>query len=230
MKFDSALMVQALPELLGGAATTIWLSVVSILFGLVLGIVFGIFSVCPIRWLTWLARLYADAIRGTPLLVQIFILYYALPPLGITLSAPVAGILGLGVNSGGYIAEIVRAGIQSIPRGQVEAARGTGLTYIQVLRHVVLPQAMILVLPPLTNEFITLVKATSLVSTIAIAELLRTGQHIIARTFAPLEIYLGVAGIYLAINLLLRQVMQFFENYAARTVGMVHRVAQEVGV
>lgn len=227
---DFPFFVASIPELLAGASTTLWLSGVSIVFGLLLGLSFGVASVCPVRALNVVARIYADTVRGTPLLVQIFFLYYALPSLGITLSAPAAGILALGINSGAYVAEIVRGGILAVPRGHVEAARSLGLSYTHTMRGIVLPQSMFLVLPPLTNEFITLVKATSLVSTIAIAELLRTGQHIIARTFAPIEVYLGVALIYLAMNLVLRQVMQFFESFAHKRLGVSATPLQEVGV
>lgn len=232
MQFDPGIVLKYLPWLLKGLGVTIYFTVTSLALGLSLGLVFAICRIHPWRPLRVLARVYVDVIRGTPLLVQIFILYYALPAVGIDLSAHVAGILGLGINAGAYIVEIFRAGIEAVPRAHVEAARALGLSYMHTMRRVVLPQAVMLVLPPLTNEFITQVKATSLISTIAIGEMLRAGQLAISITFAPVEIYLAVALLYLSVNQALSQLVQYFERKAEARGGRgeARRTMQDVGV
>ena len=210
--FDFQLIVTYLPDLLHG----LWITVLFTLGGLALGLVIGVFAavlgLSRLRVLHWLVHAYVDFIRGTPLLLQLFILYYALPPLGIKMSATTAGILGLGINAGAYLAEIFRAGFEAVPRAHVQAARSLGMSYRQTLIRIELPQAAALVLPPLANEMISLVKSTSLISTISIAELLRSGQIAVSVTFAPLEIYTVVALFYLAINLSLSNLVRWLER------------------
>jgi ABC-type amino acid transport system permease subunit len=190
-----------------------------------------VFGLSRSRVLHWLVRGYVDAIRGTPLLLQLFILYYALPPLGLKMSATTAGILGLGINAGAYLAEIFRAGIEAVPPAHVQAARSLGMSYIQTLTRIQLPQASMLVLPPMANEIISLVKSTSLISTISIGELLRSGQIAVSITFAPLEIYAVVAAMYLAVNLLLSAVVRHLEaRVGSRARREAHRTLVEVGV
>ena len=151
-------------------------------------------------------------IRGTPLLVQIFLIYFGLPALGINVPAYWSGVIALGLNSGGFQAEIVRAGIESIDRGQSEAARSIGMSRFQTLMFILVPQTIRRVIPPLTNELITLVKSSSLLSAIAALELTHAGQLIIARTFAPFEIYAAVALIYLVIVSLLSRASALLER------------------
>jgi len=143
------------------------------------------------------ARAYVFVFRGTPLLVQIFLIYFGLPALGINVPAYWSGVIALGLNSGGFQAEIVRAGIESIDRGQSEAARSIGMSRFQTLIFILVPQTVRRVIPPLTNELITLTKSSSLLSAIAVLELTHAEQAIIARTFAPFEIYAAVAVMYL---------------------------------
>lgn len=224
---DFSVVIVNLPGLLHGLGYTVFFTVTSLALGLVIGVIVAVFRVCPVWPLKVLGLIYVEIIRGTPLLVLLFILYYALPQVGIKMSAITAGILGLGINAGAYIAEIFRAGIQAVPVGQVEAARTVGLSYGQTMRKVVLPQAISLVLPPMTNETISQVKATSLVSTIAIAELLRAGQQIISMTFAAVEIYAAVAILYLAVNLLLAWIARRLEKRQSkgrRYIGQVNEV------
>ena len=195
--FDLGLIVDSVPFLLRGAVYTVQVSVLAIAFGLVLGWLFGLASVSGVAALRAVTGCYVQFIRGTPLLVQIFLIYFGLPVLGLNLPAYWSGVIALGLNSGGFQAEIVRAGIESIDRGQTEAARSIGMSRFQTLVFILVPQTIRRVLPPLTNELITLVKSSSLLSAIAALELTHAGQLIIARTFAPFEIYAAVALIYL---------------------------------
>jgi len=195
--FDLGLIVDSVPFLLRGAVYTVQVSVLAIAFGLVLGWLFGLAAVSGVAALRPVTSCYVQFIRVTPLLVQIFLIYFGLPVLGLNLPAYWSGVIALGLNSGGFQAEIVRAGIESIDRGQTEAARSIGMSRFQTLVFILVPQTIRRVIPPLTNELITLVKSSSLLSAIAALELTHAGQLIIARTFAPFEIYAAVALIYL---------------------------------
>ena len=229
--FDTQVVITYLPDLLHGLWTTILFTLGGLALGLVIGVVAAVIGLSRSRLMHWIVRAYVDFIRGTPLLLQLFILYYALPGLGVKLSAPTAGILGLGFNAGAYLAEIFRAGFEGVPRAHVQAARSLGMSYRQTLIRIELPQAATLVLPPLANEMISLVKSTSLISTISIAELLRSGQIAVSVTFAPLEIYTVVAVFYLAINLSLATLVRWLEGRTgsgARTEA--RRTLMDVGV
>ena len=214
--FDLNLVLRYLPDFWRGTLATLWISGASLILALLLGLVGGLARVSPVSGAQWCARLYTDVIRGTPALMQIFFIYFGLPSVGIRLSAPVAGVLALGINSGAYISEIVRAAIQSIERGQMEAARGLGMSYRQAMRRVILPQTVRRAIPPVTGELISLVKGSSLLSVISIGELTRVGTQILGVTFRPLEAYLPVAVIYLLINALLTQLTIHFEGHLAR--------------
>jgi len=197
--FDFALIVQSIPFLLRGAVYTVQVSVLAIVFGLALGWLLGLAAVSGVPALSAVSWAYVQFIRGTPLLVQIFLIYFGLPALGINVPAFWSGVIALGLNSGGFQAEIVRAGIESIDRGQAEAARSIGMSAFQTLLLILVPQTIRRVIPPLTNELITLTKSSSLLSAIAVLELTHAGQAIIARTFAPFEIYSAVAVFYLVL-------------------------------
>jgi len=191
--FDFRLIVESIPLLVKGAVYTVQVSVLAIVFGLVLGWMLGLVAVSGVRWLRAIAWGYVQFIRGTPLLVQIFLIYFGLPTLGINIPAYWSGVIALGLNSAGFQAEIVRAGIES------EAARSIGMSSFQTLMFILVPQTIRRVIPPLTNELITLTKSSSLLSAIAVLELTHAGQAIIARTFAPFEIYAAVAVFYLVL-------------------------------
>ncbi len=214
-QFDPHLFLKILPDLAYGALVTLKFSILSTLFGLVIGTVFGIFRIVKNPVLNAISMAYVEVIRGTPLLVQIMIVYYGLPQAGITLPPDISGVLALSINSGAYIAEIIRAGIQSVPKGQMEAARSLGMTYVQAMRYVVLPQAFRNILPALGNEFIALIKDSSLLSVIAIAELTRVGMQIYAVTFNAWTPLLGVALFYLMMTLPLSRLV----DYAQRRIG-----------
>jgi len=206
------LIVESLPLLLRGAVYTVEVSVLAIVAGLVLGWLFGLSAVSGLRALRAVTWCYVYFIRGTPLLVQIFLIYFGLAALGLNLPAFWSGVVALGLNSGGFQAEIVRAGIESIDRGQSEAARSIGMSRFQTLLFILVPQTIRRVIPPLTNELITLVKSSSLLSAIAALELTHAGQLIIARTFAPFEIYAAVAVIYLVLVSFLSRISALLER------------------
>jgi His/Glu/Gln/Arg/opine family amino acid ABC transporter permease subunit len=201
MDFDSKIFFDTLPSLAWGAVTTAKLAVMSALLGLVVGVLGGLARVSRHRPLRTLAFAYVTLIRGLPLLVILLFLYYGLPSVGVLLPATVVAVLALALTNGAYVTEIVRAGIESIDRGQMRAARSLGMSYPLAMRRIVLPQALRRVLPPLTNESITLLKNTALVSVIAISDLLRAGVDAMtwkANTFSP---FAGVALFYLALTL-----------------------------
>ena len=196
-----AALANNLPLLLGGLATTIWLSALALVLALALGVVFGVCRIAPLAPLRAIGTAYVEFFRNTPLLVQTFFAYFGLPAVGIRLPGFAAAFLALGVYTGAFIAEVVRAGILSIGRGQLEAARALGLTYLQMMRHVVLPQAVATTVPPLGNLAIALVKNSSLASTVAVADLMYNGEIVNSRTFATYEIFGFVALCYVALTL-----------------------------
>ncbi|WP_431858105.1 amino acid ABC transporter permease [Azospirillum sp.] len=190
-----------LPELLKGAAVTVEVTAAALLLSAVLGLAVGIARLNPRRRVVYgLASGYVAFIRGTPLLVQLFLLFFGLPQFGILLPALLCGVLGLGIYSGSYVSEVVRGAIQSIEAGQMEAARSLGMSYRQAMREVILPQAFRRMLPPLGNETIALIKNSALVSLLTIDDVMREGQRIISTSFRALEVYLVVALIYFVLT------------------------------
>jgi L-cystine transport system permease protein len=188
--------IDALPLLLQGALVTLVLSTTSMISGLALGLCAALLKLSRNPVLNRIGAAYVSAVRGTPLLVQLFLWYYALPQIGVTLGPFSAGILGLSVNVGAYVAESFRAAIQSVDRGQFEASYSLGLTHAATMRRIILPQSIRTALPTIGNTFIGLVKDSSLVSVITVRELLANGQLTIARTFRPVPILLQVAALY----------------------------------
>ncbi len=212
MEFDFELIENAFPLLLMGAAVTIEITVFSVALGFFIGLVVGVARICSYKLLRILAAIYADCIRGTPLLVQIFLIYFALPiATGTRVDPFAAAVLACGINSGAYVSEIFRAGIQAVDAGQMEAGRSLGLTWGQTMRYIILPQAIKNILPPLGNEFIAMLKDSSLVSVIGFEELTRRGQLIIAQTYGSFEIWLTVAALYLAMTLAISRLIAFLE-------------------
>lgn len=196
MAFDWNLVEKAIPLLATGLLTTVKISSLAMLLGLALGGLLGMASLSRVTALRWAVLAYVDFIRGTPLLIQIFLVYFALPVVGVNLPEFWAGVIALGLNAAGFIAEIVRGGVGSVERGQAEAARSIGMRHGQVLWYILLPQSLRSVVPPATNELITLVKGSALLSVISVYELTRAGQAIIAVHFAPFEIFLLIALYY----------------------------------
>jgi His/Glu/Gln/Arg/opine family amino acid ABC transporter permease subunit len=194
--FDWALVAKSIPLLGTGLLMTLKISSLAMLLGLVLGGALGLASMSRFAPARWFVRGYVDFIRGTPLLIQIFLVYFALPVIGINLPEFWAGVIALALNAAGFLAEIFRAGLGTIEKGQTEAARSIGLRHHQILFHVLLPQSLRAVVPPATNELITLVKGSALLSVISVYELTRAGQAVIAVHFAPFEIFLLIALYY----------------------------------
>lgn len=191
---------------------TVELAVVSVLIGLVIGVVGGICRVSHNRLLRGLSFIYVVFFRAIPLLVTLLFLYYGLPAIGIVLDSFTVAVVGLSVTFGAFASEIVRAGIESINVGQMRAARSLGMPYWMAMKDVILPQALRRVLPPLTNEMLTLLKQTALVSVIATADLVRVGLEIMtwrANTFSP---FVGVALIYLLLTLPMIALVNYLEK------------------
>jgi len=202
------LVLNSLPFLLQGAWWTVVLSLGGMFFGLLLGFGLALLRLYAFWPLQWLARVYVSFFRGTPLLVQLFMIYYGLPQLGIQLDPLPAALIGFSLNMAAYTAEILRAAIASIDRGQWEAAASIGMGRAQTLYRAILPQAARTALPPLGNSFISLVKDTALAATIQVPELFRQAQLITARTFEIFTMYLAAALIYW----LLASVLAYFQG------------------
>jgi ectoine/hydroxyectoine ABC transporter permease protein EhuD len=193
---DVGFVQDILPYLLEGALSTIKLTLVSMALALTIGLAVALLRLSRNRPARLLTGAYVEIIRGTPLLVQLFIIYYGLPQYGIRLDAFTAGVLGLSVNYGAYLAEVYRAGILSIDRGQWEAGQSIGLSRYALMRYIILPQAIRIVLPPIGNYFISMLKDSALVATISVIELMRAAQLRVAVTFRAMDIYLLVALLY----------------------------------
>ncbi|MGU7772966.1 amino acid ABC transporter permease [Burkholderia sp. MR1-5-21] len=209
------LVVHTLPVMVKGAVLTLKFAVASMVLGLVVGLVIAIMRIGSNRLASGLAQGYVSVMRGTPLLVQMFVVYYGLPDLGITLDPTTAGIFTLTLNAAAYLSESMRGAILGIGRGQWAAAHSLGLTHVQTLRYVVCPQALRLAVPSLGNTLISLIKDTSLVSVITVTELLRSTQEVIAATFQPLPLYLAAAAIYWVLSTLLTRLQGRVETRLA---------------
>ncbi len=190
------LLHQAAPIMLRGAGYTLLFALSSMLGGLVLGFVLAVARIVPWKFVHWPAAVYVSLMRGTPLLVQIFVVYYGLPSVGIEFSPLSAGVLTLSLNAGAYLSESLRGAILGVTRGQWSASYSLGLTYAQTLRYVVVPQAVRIAVPSMSNTLISLIKDTSLVSVITVTELMLSTKEIIAVTFRPLPLYIAAAMVY----------------------------------
>ncbi|QJP15008.1 ABC transporter permease subunit [Starkeya sp. ORNL1] len=214
------LMVDSLvPLLWAGLIFTVPLTLLSFTFGLALGFLTALVRLFGARPLVAIARFYVWIIRGTPLLVQLFVIFYGLPSVGILLDAFPAALIGFTLNVGAYTSEILRAVIGSIPKGQWEASYSIGMTWSQALRRTVLPQAARVAVPPLSNTFISLVKDTSLAAAVTVPELFQAAQRIVATTYEPLIIYIEAALIYLALSSVLSALQVRLERYLSRSGG-----------
>ena len=201
-ELDFEFVKNSLWLLLNGAIVTLEITLVAVSFGVLIGLFVGMAELSSYRLLRIPAKVYVDIIRGTPLLVQIFIIYFALPNIiNMRIEPYIAAVVACSINSGAYVAEIFRSGIQSIDKGQFEAGRSLGLTWSQTMKMIVVPQAFRRTIPQLGNEFIAMLKDSSLVSVIGFEELTRKGQLIIAATYRSFEIWAAVAVIYLVMTL-----------------------------
>ena len=212
MTLDFSAIVPYLHMLLAGAKVTIQASFLSVFFGALLGIFIGALRVVPLAPVRSIAATYIYIIRGTPLLIQLFLIYFGLPSLGLNLPAFTAGIIGLSINSSGYVGEIVRGGIEAVPKGQWEASKVLGLSYQKTMRFIILPQAIRNMLPAIGNEFVTLIKESSLLSTLAITELTMVGQQVRSVTYASFETFIVVGIIYLVLTSVTSFSLQYVEK------------------
>ncbi|MCV7354656.1 amino acid ABC transporter substrate-binding protein/permease [Mycolicibacterium fluoranthenivorans] len=201
------------PILLQGLKMTVILTVVSIAIALVLGIIFGLLRVSRAIWLRAIGTTFVDIFRGTPLLVQAFFIYFGIPSaLGFQMSALTAGIITLSLNAGAYMTEIVRGGIQSVDKGQMEAARSLGIGYLPTMRKVILPQAIRTMIPSYINQFVITLKDTSILSVIGIAELTQTGRIIIAGNYQSFKMWLIIGIIYFVVIMALTKLSDRLEH------------------
>ena len=199
LTIDWDIIAKSIPLLAEGIVVTLQVSAIAAVLGLLLGVICGLGALSRSRPVRWIVTAYVDFIRGTPLLIQIFLVFFALPMVGIRFDEFWAGVIALSLNAAAFVAEVVRGGVGSIEKGQIEAAKAIGMRHSQILVFILLPQAYRQMVPPLTNELISLVKNSSLLSVISVYELTRAGQAIISVHFVPFEIYTLLALYYYAL-------------------------------
>lgn len=213
------LLREAAPVMLRGAGYTVLFALAAMVGGLLIGFPVALLRMLPQRLLAWPANVYVSLMRGTPLLVQMFVLYYGLPSVGVELPPVTAGILALSLNSGAFLSESLRGAVAAVPRGQWAASYSLGLGYWPTLYHVVLPQALRVAVPAMSNTLISLIKDTSLVSVITLTELMLATKEVISTTFQPLPLYLAAAAIYWALSLL----FEALQRRAEQRLNRAHR-------
>lgn len=214
--FDLSYTIEAMPQLLKGASITLGVAIAALMASLSFATVLSVIRAFRVPGLTPLISLYISFIRGTPVLLQIFLVFYVLPSVGIKLPPLVAGIAALSLNSAAIVTELIRGGLASIPESQIEVSRSFGFTTLDIWRHVLIPQVFNLIIPPLVNEFTIIVKMTPLVSVITVVELQRTSQQIFSANFRPVETLLGAALIYFLINFTASRIGERLEHRVAR--------------
>lgn len=205
-----------IPLLKAGLMFTVPLTIISFSIGIIIAFTVAIIKVSKIKILTEIVRFYVWIIRGTPLLVQLFIIFYGLPSVGITINAFISAVIGFSLSVGAYGSEIIRAAIESVSKGQWEAAHALGMSKTQTLIHVILPQAINVSIPSLFNSFISLLKDTSLAASLTVTEMFQVSQQITARTYEPLWLYIEVAFIYLIFSSILTIVQSRMEIWFSR--------------
>ncbi|WP_102692055.1 amino acid ABC transporter permease [Rummeliibacillus pycnus] len=206
------LVIENIPFLLKGAYYTLLITVVSMFFGLIIGLLAAIARIKGNRFLRNIARAYVSIIRGTPPLVQIVIVYYGLVDYGIELGPLTAAYIALSINIGAYVSEAFRGAIQSVPKGQTEAALATGMTEKQAMRRIIIPQAIRYAIPPLGNTFVGMLKETSLVSVIAVTELMRSAQLLVAQYYVYMPFYLSIGIMYWIMSTLFTFILNKIEK------------------
>ena len=196
MSFQPDIVLRYAPLLLSGLWTTVYICVLATFLAIAAGLAVALLHGLPTRAVRYLCRTYIEVMRGTPILVILFLLYYGGPSIGLTLDAEPVGIIGLGLYGGGYFAEIFRAGFQSIPAGQIEAARMLGIPRTMIVARIQIPQMLTLIIPPSTNQVIILIKESAILSIITVAELTKNTTQMVNETFAVFEPYVAVAILY----------------------------------
>ncbi|MBF6634569.1 amino acid ABC transporter permease [Microbacterium sp. APC 3898] len=206
-------IINAFPYLMEGLQVTLYIFAIAIVIGFLIGLIVALFRLAPLKILNWIAKIFVDAIRGTPFIVQLFFIYFGLNSLDfISLDNTTAGIVTVAINAGAYFSEIIRAGIQSIDKGQTEAARSLGLNSTQNMRYIILPQAFRRMLPTITNQAIISLKDTSLLSVIGVADLTQEGRIQASATFDAFNVYLILGIIYFVVIYLLSMLASFVER------------------
>ncbi|MED1953038.1 amino acid ABC transporter permease [Brevibacillus nitrificans] len=213
---DMSILFDHWDMFLQGFGNTLKASLLALIGSFLLGTLMAVFRIAPVRPLNWVGTAYVEFIRNIPLILVVFVFFVGLPAIGIRLESFVAGTLGLTVYTAAFIAETIRAGILAVSKGQTEAARSSGLTYVQTMRYVVLPQAIKIVIPPMGNQFINLVKNSSVLGVIAGLDLMYFGDLISADTFVTFDVYIFVAVFYLILTLPLSLLVGYLERRLAR--------------
>lgn len=211
MVLDWSVVTQNLSLFLEGAALSLKISVLSLLISIPIGIGFGLLRVSKNKLLSAIAAVYVEVIRGVPLLVLLIWIYFVMGQF-FKLGSYWSAVFGLAIFSGAFIAEIVRSGIQSVPKGQMEAARSSGMSYMQAMRLIILPQALKMVLPPMASQLIILIKDSSLVSTISVVDLTLIGKNLVATTFRSVEVWTFIAFLYFVMTFSLSQIIRLIER------------------
>ena len=202
--------------LIPGLTMTIPLTIISFAIAMVIAIITALVQFAGIKVLKEIARFYVWVVRGTPLLVQLFVVFYGLPNIGILIDPVPAAVIVFSINEGAYSAETIRAALEAVPRGQMEAGECVGMTYLQIIRRIVLPQALRIAFPPLSNSLIAMVKDTSLAANITVTEMFMATQRIVARTYEPLALYIEVGIIYLIFCTVLTRLQRYGEKKLGR--------------
>ena len=210
-RMDWSVVPQSMDILLKGVLLTLEISAIALIISIVIGVIAGLLRVSKSKPLAFLATCYVEFVRGVPLLVLLIWIYFGLGRF-FRLGAYWAAIIGLAVFSGAFVAEIVRAGVQAVPKGQMEAARSSGMNYGQAMRLIILPQALRKVLPPMASQFIILIKDSSLVSTISAADLTLNAKNLVAYNFRSFEIWTAVAFLYFGMTFTLSMIIRHFER------------------
>jgi putative glutamine transport system permease protein len=213
---DFSILSNNLDLYLEGFKYTVMSSIVALIGSFILGIIIAVMRIAPIRILNWMGTAYVEFIRNIPLVLIAFAFYFAFPVIGVTFSGFVAGTTALTIYTAAFITEAIRAGILSVPKGQMEAARSSGLTYVQAMYYIILPQAIKIVIPPLGNQFLNLVKNSSILGIIAGADLMYQGDLISTRTFVTFDVYIFVGMFYLLLTVPLSMGVRYLEKHLAK--------------
>ncbi|MFB5678288.1 amino acid ABC transporter permease [Paenibacillus terreus] len=217
LTFDVNVLFNYWDLYLEGFLNTIKVSLIALVASFLLGALIAIFRIAPFKPLNWLGTVYVEIFRNIPLLITVYIFYLGLPPLGINLDGFASGTIGLSIYTAAYIAEAIRAGIQTVPNGQMEAGRSSGLTYNQTMIHIIMPQAIKIALPAMGNQFINLFKNSSILAVVAGADLMLMSDRINSETFLPVSVYAFTALLYLVVTLPLSFIMLYLEKRLAKT-------------
>lgn len=215
--FDFSILIDNLDTYLEGFKNTIFASLIGLVGSFVIGVIVAVMRIAPIKPLNWIGTAYVEFIRNIPLLIIAFFFYVGLPAVGVTLTGFVAGTIALSIYTASFIAEAIRAGIQSVPKGQMEAARSSGLSYLQAMKTIILPQAIKIVIPPIGNQFINLVKNSSILGMIAGLDLMYFGDIVSSQTFVTFDVYIFVGLFYLVLTIPLSLGVGYLEKRLARS-------------